>query len=84
MGDRMDNSAVIPFPTDKAPTVGMFPTYYDAVYDEVTIPRLPSDPDTAAAIIGAWGQLLVAYKILTPKEAINAARKGAGEGGKET
>jgi hypothetical protein len=67
---------IIGLPASK-PAIGIYPTYYFADTDEVAIPRLPADPDTAAAVIGTWVRLLTIYKVLTPKQAIEAARKGA-------
>lgn len=72
-------AVITEMPVDKAPTVGMFPAYYDALYDEVSIPLLPSDPDTAASILGSWAQLLIDYKILTPEEAEEVVRKAGGK-----
>ena len=75
----MNNITELPVQSD--PNEAIFPTYYYADTDEVAIPRLPADPDTAAAIIGTWVRLLIICKVLTPSEAVDAARKGAGEGG---
>lgn len=64
----MINGRVIEFPQYQEPDVAMFPTYYDAKYDEVSIPRLPADSDTAAAILATWAKLLTGYGVLTPNE----------------
>jgi hypothetical protein len=72
---------VIEFPQSKAPEVAMFPTYYDSVADEVTIPLLPSDPDTAAAILGTWALLLVDYGVLGPDDVAQVIRKAIGKKG---
>mgnify|MGYP000994293004 FL=1 len=73
---------IIGLPTPE-PAMGIYPTYYFADTDEVAIPRLPADPDTAAAILGTWARLLTLCKVLTPKQAIEAARKGAGTKGEK-
>ena len=77
----MTSGKLVEFPQNKSPEVAMYPTYYDAVYDEVTIPLLPSDPDTAAAILGTWALLLVDYGVLDPDDVIRIARKAIGKKG---
>lgn len=78
----MSNITELPISREQAdPNEAIYPTYYYADTDEVAIPRLPADPDTAAAIIGSWARLLVICKVLTPSEAVDAARKGAGKEG---
>jgi hypothetical protein len=78
----MSNITELPRNREQAnPNEAIYPTYYYADTDEVAIPRLPADPDTACAIIGSWVRLLVICKVLTPSQAIEAAQKGAGKEG---
>jgi hypothetical protein len=65
----------------REPNEMIFTIHYFVDDDEVAIPRLPSDPDVAGAIIGTLVRLLILCRVLTPSEAIEAAEKGAGKGG---
>jgi len=74
-------SNITELPVQSNSNEAFFPTYYYADTDEVAIPRLPVDPDIAAAVIASWIRLLVLYKVLSPTDAVETAVKAAGKKG---